>query len=434
MNGKRMIGAIALLTSLSMLLSGCSMGKPANGASDGKKPDSITVWSMNGDLSPAVLKDINDRFTKQTGVRVKLETHGWDGITTKVTTALTTSTPPDVIDVGNTQLSGYAANGGLLDISDSKSDLEQGRTWNKGLEESATYDGKLYGAPALLAPFAVLYNKTMWAKAGITSAPRTYDELKSDLDAVKAQNEASDFSPMYLCGQDMYSALQWIWANGGEIAKQKGTAWSGMLSSDKSIQGLEQWKSFQNAYSTPASRTLNTDSPDQTQLFAQGKTSAIVAPSTSITAIDKLKGTYSSKDIGSFAIPTDDGSIQPTFTSGSDWVVPAKSAYGKWALEWIKIATSPEIQKDDVYGKLLLNPIADEDNAQIAKDAKDSFKGFAEAAKVSVSTPAAPGWLKVEGNKVLNDFFSSVASGTSSPQQAADKADQQLNELLNTQA
>lgn len=433
MKTTRRTAFVAALTALIVSLGGCSMGKPqvSASASDSK---TLTVWSMNGDLSPEVLNEINSRFTKETGVQVKLEMHDWDGITTKVTTALTTSTPPDVIDVGNTQVSGYAANGGLLDLTSHKSDLEQGQTWVKGLEDSATYDGKLYGVPGLLAPFAVLYNKKIWADAGITTVPTTYDELEKDLDAIKAKHtDDSSFSAFYLCGQDWYSALQWVWNAGGNIATQSGSKWSGSLASDASVTGVSEWKAFQNKYSAPASRTLATDSPDQTQIFADGKAATIIAPSSSIGTAVNLKSQVTKDDIGSFAIPGKDGKPQPTFTSGSDWVIPAKTTKSDLALKWVKIAASPDIQENYVFPKQFLNPNTVEGNEEIMKSSAmtDSLKGYVDSAKAAVSTPMAAGWLKVEGNKVMENYFSSVASGSSTPQQAGDKTDSQLNELLN---
>ncbi len=75
--------------------SGCSAG--SNGASDGGtksigtpdgKGKTITVWIMNGDLSPKILDVAEKQFTKDTGAKVKLQLQQWDGITTKLTTAL----------------------------------------------------------------------------------------------------------------------------------------------------------------------------------------------------------------------------------------------------------------------------------------------------------------------------------------------------------
>ena len=77
------------------------MGAPSSdtGSSDGK----LTVWVMQGDQSEATIKAINDQFTKETGVEVNIQNQQWKDISTKITTALSTSTPPDVLDLGNTR-------------------------------------------------------------------------------------------------------------------------------------------------------------------------------------------------------------------------------------------------------------------------------------------------------------------------------------------
>ena len=59
-------------------------------------------------------------------------------------------------------------------------------------------------------------------------------------------------------------------------------------SSAKSIKGLEEWKAFQNTYSSKASRSLDTDSPDQNQMLADGTTSAILANSAALSAVKTI--------------------------------------------------------------------------------------------------------------------------------------------------
>src|SRR5450756_1605342 len=168
----------------------------------------ITVWAMAGDLSPNTLNAINTKFTKETGAKVNLQVQAsWEGITTKVTTALATSKPPDIFDLGNTQIPSYAANGGLLDLTPYKKELQQGNTWLTGLELPATVDGKLYGVPTVAGDREVIYNKKIWAAAGVTEVPTTYQVLIADLDKIKAANTASDFSAFYYPGQYWYCLL-----------------------------------------------------------------------------------------------------------------------------------------------------------------------------------------------------------------------------------
>ena len=195
------VAALGLTAALA--LTACSSaGTAGGGSSDGPQTvpttkgdgETLTVWVMTGDYTDETIAAINDEFTAQTGAKVDVQTQQWDGITTKISTALATSTPPDVLDLGNTQVASYAANGALLDLTPYRDDLKQGQTWLTGLEEPATVDDSLYAVPGFAGARAVIYNKTMWAQAGITEAPTTYDELTADLDALKATLEDAEAS------------------------------------------------------------------------------------------------------------------------------------------------------------------------------------------------------------------------------------------------
>lgn len=432
------VGSIAVAGAL--VLASCSStgsGTPSSGASSGGAQSidgtgkTLTVWAMTGDLSDATLTAINDEFTKQTGAKVKVETQQWTDIATKITTALSTSTPPDVIDIGNTQVATFASSGGLMDLTDHKTDLAQGQTWLGGLEEPATVDGNLYAVPSFGAARSVIYNKDVWSKAGITAAPTTYDELKADLDKIKAANTASDFSAMYLPGQYWYAGIQWIWDAGGELATQSGGKWASGFASSESQKGLSEWKTFQNTYSSEASRTLNTDKPDQDQLFADGKTAAIIGNSWEIGVIEKANAKIKDS-IGTFAMPGASGSNQPVMLAGSDWGIAAKSQNQDLALAWVKIAASPDIQANYVFGKDSWIPNSTEgiDKATSSSTITDISKSFFTAAKNSKATPASGGWAQLE-DPGIKQFFQSIASGSSSVPDATTAWDKTVDTALN---
>ncbi|THA31682.1 hypothetical protein E6R18_16580 [Streptomyces sp. A1277] len=46
--------------------------------------------------------------------------------------------PPDVLDLGNTQVASFAAAGGPMDLTGYAKDLRQGQKWLAGLEDPAT--------------------------------------------------------------------------------------------------------------------------------------------------------------------------------------------------------------------------------------------------------------------------------------------------------
>lgn len=432
------LAAVSAATVLAVSLSGCA-GGTASGPSgkagaisdvDGEGK-TLTVWVMVDDYNDETLEAINEEFTERTGAEVDIQVQQWDGITTKISTALATATPPDVLDIGNTQVASLAVSGGLLDLTPYQDDLEQGQTWLGGLVDPATVDGSLYAVPGFAGTRSVIYNKTMWAEAGVTSAPTTWDELIAALDKVAAAHPADDFAPLYLPGQNWYAGLQFVWDAGGEAAVEEDGQWQGGLSSDEAQQGLEDWLKFQNTYSTEASRTLDTDTPAQTQLFADGKTSAIIASYGQIGRIKEGNPALTDADFGAFPLPGRSGSTQPVMIGGSVWGIPAKSQNTELALVWTKIAASPSIQSEYVYGTNGWIPNSTEGIEAAQSTLSELQKGFFDAALVSKSTPAAARWADLEADKSINEVFASIASGAKSPQEAAAAFDEKAAATLN---
>ncbi|NYH41947.1 N,N'-diacetylchitobiose transport system substrate-binding protein [Micromonospora jinlongensis] len=438
MKQSRTCVAVALLLAATASMTACGAGSGSAGSTEPQAVSTVngagktvTVWVMTDDYTTETLDAINTEFTKQTGAKVDVQVQAWDGITTKITTALATSTPPDVLDLGNTQVASFAATGGLKDLTPYAADLKQGQTWVAGLADPATVDGNLYAVPGFAGARAVIYNKTMWAKAGITSAPTTFAELTADLDKVRAANPAPDFSPFYLPGQSWYAGMQFVWDAGGDIATRSGSTWTAGLGSPASQTGLAAYKSFQNTYSVPASRTVDNVSPDQTQIFADGKASAMLDTNGKIAMIKKANPKITDADLGTFPMPGSSGKTQPVMIGGSDWGIAAKSANADLALQWVKIAASPEVQKTWVAGHDGWIP-----NSTEAIKAADSTlpplqKAFFGAALNSKATPASANWARVEGNKDINTLFSAIASGTKTPQDAAGAFDAAVGKALN---
>ena len=429
--------ALALAGAATLAFAGCS----STGGSAGALPDGIpnkvdangetlTVWVMQDDYSETTLAAINEQFTERTGAEVDVQMQPWDGIGTKLSTALGTSTPPDVIDIGNTQVAGYAANGALLDVTDYRDDLAQDQTWLSGLEEPATVDGTLYGVPGFAGNRAVIYNKTMWAEAGVTAIPTTWDELTTALDTVDAANATEDFSPLYLPGQHWYVGLQFMWDHGGEIATLEDGEWVSSAGSDASLEGIAAWKEFQNTYSSESSRTVSADKPEQEQILADGKTSAIIATNGSVTATLNANPELTEDDLGTFALPGQNEDTQPVMLGGSVWGIAAKSANPELALIWTQIAVSPEIQTEYVFGDQGLMPNSEESIAAVEGDLSQTKIGFFSAALNSRATPASPGWAEVESANLLQNLFSTVASGAATPEEAAATYDAKASDAL----
>ena len=94
-------------------------------------------------------------------VKVTFERQQWTGIVEKLTTSLSSSDSPDVIELGNTQAQAFEAAGALKDLTANKAALG-GDDLLQSLVEAGTYDGKFYGVPYYAGARVMLYRKDLF--------------------------------------------------------------------------------------------------------------------------------------------------------------------------------------------------------------------------------------------------------------------------------
>jgi N,N'-diacetylchitobiose transport system substrate-binding protein len=416
--------SLAALAAVALAVTACGAA-PADTSTK-----AITVWLMDGDLSDKAVAAIDSAFEKATGAKVTVQVQEWDNINTKISTALAQDSTPDVLEIGNTDVPLFAANGALADLTDHKADLAAGQSWLPGLSGPATVDGHIYAAPLFAGNRAVIYRKSIWAAAGVTAPPTTFAELTADLDKIKAANPDPAFSAFNFPGQYWYGALQFVWDAGGQLATQDGGKWTGALEKPAAQQGLKAWQQFQNTYSGAASRNVDTKAPDQAAMFAKGATATIL--DTNMNTV--LKDNPAIKDdLGVFPFPSATaGKTQPVFLGGSDLGVAAKSRNQDLALQYLKTAADPAVQKDAIVGIDHWTPISTQIIDQVTPSLPALNAAFFTAAKSSGSTPATPGWATVESDKSINTFFADIATGRKSVADAAKDFDAHLGQALNT--
>jgi N,N'-diacetylchitobiose transport system substrate-binding protein len=412
-----------------LALSGCGSSSGNNSSSNtggGKK--TLKVWLMNGSAPQTVVDAVNAEFTKaHPNVDVKVELQQWDGIVEKVSTALASDTPPDVLEMGNTQDLKFAASGGLLDLTSKKTSIDTSSSWLAGLEQPGTLDGKLYGVPYYAGARAVIYNKDLFQQAGITAAPTSRDELSADLQKLQAKfGSDPQFSAIYFPGKYWYGSLPFIWDEGGDLAVKDGSKWKGNLDSSQSVAGLNWLKDTVSKYSkAPKDGDETTDAA----AFETGKVGMILDPGWQIGVITKDKPELKDK-IGAFAVPSKSaGKDAPNFLGGSNLGISQASKNQNLALDWLKIATGKTIQTQFANeGGVIPNSV----DALSGVNRTDPLVSvFDKAAKTSKSTPASPNWANVESGTVLQDMLVSIFSGQSSVQDAAKKASDAITDTLN---
>ncbi|HEY0870301.1 MAG TPA: extracellular solute-binding protein, partial [Acidothermaceae bacterium] len=140
---------------------GASTSAAAAGASTpGAASGTLTVW-LQTDAQTGWPKEVAAAQTafnaKYPNVKVDVQYQTWADHLTKLDAALA-ATPPDVVELGNTETTKYMADGALADISADKAKFDNAATWLKGLGDSVTYNGKTFGVPYYAGARGVIYS------------------------------------------------------------------------------------------------------------------------------------------------------------------------------------------------------------------------------------------------------------------------------------
>jgi len=123
-------------------------------------------------------------FKEKTGIDVEMTGYTEiDTYTAAVKTGIQTKEGPDVFTWwSNYKIADLASEGLLADISHLYVPLEG--KYNPGVLDSFSYDGKIYGAPVLVASWIMFYNKPVFEEYGLEE-PKTWDEFITICDTLK---------------------------------------------------------------------------------------------------------------------------------------------------------------------------------------------------------------------------------------------------------
>ncbi|MDH6224149.1 sugar ABC transporter substrate-binding protein [Streptomyces sp. MJP52] len=178
----RAAAAGAVTVSLLAAVSACGGGS-ATGGGSGDSPEKLTYWASNQGPSIEADKKILTaeiaKFEKETGIDVELEVVPWSDLLNRILAATTSGQGPDVLNIGNTWSASLQATGALLPWDDENFGRIGGR--DRFVESAIASAGAEGQDPAAVPLYSMAYtlywNKKMFADAGITEPPATWDEM-----------------------------------------------------------------------------------------------------------------------------------------------------------------------------------------------------------------------------------------------------------------
>ncbi|MEU0885235.1 sugar ABC transporter substrate-binding protein [Lentzea sp. NPDC005914] len=418
-------GLAAGAAALAVAVSGC--GTSTNSGS-GTETKEITVWLMDGSAPTTLTDALNKEFESANGIKVKYEVQKWGGIQEKLTTALASSTPPDVIELGNTQTASFADQGTLMDLTADAKQFNESE-YLGGLKDSLTLNGKQYGVPFYAANRTVIYRTDLFQAAGIAQPPTSRAEWIDAINKLKAANASNpDFQALYLPGQSWYFLLSLIWDEGGDVATQDGGKWTSKLDSAQSKAGFEAYKALYDA-SAAKKAPADTDEakPQQMEVFGTGNVGMMIGLPWELAGAVKAKPDLEGKT-SAFAIPSKKaGTSAPVFLGGSNLAIPAASKNGAAAKKYLALLSSKKYQEQLAAGGSV--PGTSKDTAKLATTPLG--KAMATSSQNGKVTPVTPKWAAVEaGQNPLKDALTAYLSGAKTLDQATKDASDAVTKAM----
>lgn len=380
----------------------------------------LTVWlqvdAQNG--WPDIVASANNTFEKANpGWTVNVQYQQWTDHLQKFDATIAGNDTPDVIEMGNTEMTKYMAAGAFTNISANKGQFNNSSKWLAGLKASATFGGKLYGVPYYAGSRVITYRSDLFRKAGYAKPPKSLAQFQTQLVKVGKMSKLKGFSPMYVGGEDWYSALSFVFDYGGSIAKFSGGKWHGTLNSKRSIAGLTAFKRFFKATQSRSTATLDGSNPFPYTVFSQGRTAANYGPAW----YSCCTGKKYAKVTKQFVMPGHvRGTPMPGFLGGSDLAVPVQSSSRSQAVAWIAAFTSNANEQ-------ALEKKGNIPNATNLLGASVNER----AAARSWFVPQAKHWVDVENGNILKTMLAQILTGRLTVKQAATVASDNIAQTLN---
>ena len=240
----RFFAAAALAAVLAVAATTAASARPSHtGRAAASK---ITVWLQVDAQSgwPNLVAAANQEFqAKHPGTTVDVQYQTWGDHLSKFDATLAGGNTPDVIEMGNTEMTKYMAAGAFANLSSQKGSFANSKNWLKGLAASGIYNGKTFGVPYYAGSRVVTYRSDLYRKAH-AKIPTSLAAFTATAKKLLKQNNKKGFSPVYIAGTDWYFAMSFVYDFGGQIAALKHGKWVGQLESKKAMAGLPAYKRF----------------------------------------------------------------------------------------------------------------------------------------------------------------------------------------------
>lgn len=242
---RRIAAAAVAAAAAALLAAGCSSSPSGGSSSSGGVVHLSMLTGFTGPDEPSYQALIKEFNATHPDIQVTMTVEPWATVGQKLPASWATGQGPDLAtpssDPGS--IFNYIKTNSVLDLSSATgtgADEIDSAAFPSSVSSAFTVDGKLYAVPANLATLVLYYNKDMFAKAGISSPPKTEADFIADAKklTLTSGGKTSQYG-LSLADNNtiqMWPILQWM--SGGDIIGKNNCA---VVNDQASVAALTQW-------------------------------------------------------------------------------------------------------------------------------------------------------------------------------------------------
>ncbi|MFJ6567775.1 ABC transporter substrate-binding protein [Streptomyces sp. NPDC091292] len=431
----RAAAAVLTTTALAVAATGCGGGSDTGGGSN-DSPKTLTYWASNQGPSIEADKKILTaelkKFEKQTGIKVKLEVVPWSDLLNRILAATTSGQGPDVLNIGNTWSASLQATGALLPWDAKNFDKIGGKDrFVESALGSAGAEGQDPSAvPLYSLAYALYYNKAMFADAGITEPPATWDELVADGKKISKDGKWALGAEGSNLSNNIHQAFALGKQHGADFFDASGKP---TFTSDGAVAAVKQYVDFMAKDKIISPGNAEYAQNQSLRDFAQGKTAMVLWQAAASTfAAQGMKP----DDWGVAPVPVPSGTPGTgqnlnSMVAGINIAVFKNTKNLDGATDFVKFMTSDAEQKllNKTYGSIPPVKAAQSDAAFSAPDTSVLRDTLAKSA-APLPQVANESQFETTVGTAIKELFADAAAGrpvtTDSVKNALTKAQQQM--------
>ncbi len=392
-------GAVAVAVSLAA----CGSGSGGGGAGD-HAGQTLQAYIGPQNSYPAEqqqwMQHIKEEFKKKTGADVEFEVYNSAAEEQqKIQTSVVSGQGPDVYEIGTTFTPTAYASGAFLKLGDEQWSAIGGRDrfMPATLAMSGPDEADQIAVPFNSLPFVLVYNTQLFAEAGITAPPTTWDELVADA----KQLTKGDTYGLAMDYKDNFSPWKYIWMFAQQYGNPLVDGTTARLDDPTVARAYDAFFGFMTKDKIVNPDAVNWNSADAVANFASGKSAMFAMTSASVIptlAKSPVANSFAFTPMptvppGETALPAG-GVPAASIVSGQNIVVASYSTQQDLALQYVELVTSEAEQKhfSEVFGVLPANQAA----ADSVAGGNAQYAPVLEAGKQAKPTPFTGAWSEIQ--------------------------------------